>query len=414
MVLFLSSLAKPCRLILHQTGLSVCPFRLCRVLWGGIALAACVPVGCCISCVLLLPAAMAMPLPSQTAGELRRAQARQARGPLPAGRPVTHATNLARERYWSLFESWATGNGLDLSAMLSNSHWHVEDINCLLVRYGRELYSAGKSYNQYAETINALGTRRPAMRRMLQGAWDLGYSWVRSEPSVHHIAVPVPIILALTSTAMMWGWLRVAGCLALGFSAMLRPGEITGAYRRDLLLPKDSGYSVRYALLSVREPKSRFTYARHQTAKADSPDFLQIIEIAFQDLHDHERLWPFSPQTLRNRFKVLLGALDLPSVSRPGSRCLDLGSLRSGGATFAITATENTELVRRRGRWASPKMMDIYIQETMAIQYMKLIPSSSKAKVLEVAAVFDQVLYRCLQLYRDKIPLEVWFFLFSC
>ena len=160
-----------------------------------------------------------------------------------------------------------------------------------------------------------------------------------------------------------------------------------------------------------RSPDSPMHVTKRQNL---TDDFLQIIELAFQDLADHERLWPYSPQTLRNRFKALLRALELPTTSSPDSRCLDLGSLRSGGATFAITATENTELVRRRGRWASFKVMDIYIQETMAIQYMKLIPTASRKKVLSVASVFMPVLQRCIQLSHDKIPLNVWYFLFSC
>ena len=323
--------------------------------------------------------AMAMPLAASTAGEHRRAQARGARGPLVSGRPVTQATTAARERYWEVFLNWMFENGIDWEHLAKFPQQSVEEINFVLTRFGRELYSSGKSYKQYAETINALSSKRPVLRRLLQQAWDLAYAWARNEPSHHHVAMPVPIIVSsMITISLMWGWTRVAGCLALGFNALLRPGEITGALRSDLLLPSDVGETIHYALLSIREPKSRFSYARHQTAKADSEDFLQVLELAFGPLADGERLWPFSPQTLRNRFRALLHALHLPVDSESGMRCLDLGSLRSGGATFIITMTENSELCRRRGRWASFKMMDIYIQETMALQYMRMIPQTTR------------------------------------
>jgi len=403
--------SKPCRWTSHTGSpcLSLRPRLFC-------------PASCGCLRVLLLSLfwvhffavpAMAMPIHAGTAGELRRAQIRGSRGPLALGRPVTQATTAARERYWDFFLSWLAEIGIECDRLLEFPQQSVEEINLVLTRFGRELYSSGKSYNQYAETINALSSRRPSIRRMLQQAWDLAYAWARNEPSHHHVAMPIPIIISMVTVALMWGWTRVAGCLALGYNALLRPGEITGALRRDLLLPSDLGGSIHYALLSIREPKSRFSYARHQTAKADSEDFLQVLELAFGSLADGERLWPFSPQTLRNRFRSLLNALQLPVDSEHGMRCLDLGSLRSGGATFIITMTENSELCRRRGRWASFKMMDIYIQETMALQYMRLIPVQTRDRILQVASSFSEVLLKAQALSKARIPLSSWFLLFS-
>ena len=366
-----------------------------------------------VLCFMYIVPAMAMPISATTPGEVRRAAERDARGPLQTGRPVTTATTAARDRHWSAFESWALETGIDLNELLLDVHRNIEGINYVLTKYGRELYAQGKSYNQYAETINSLGSKKPSIRRMLQQAWDLGYSWVKSEPSNHHIAMPTPILLAMLSTAIIWGWTRVAGCLALGFGALLRPGEITSVFRRDVLLPSDVGFTTTAVLVSIREPKSRYSYARHQTAKADSSDLVKIIEMAFQDLREGEKIWPLSPQTLRNRFRSLLQALQLPTQHHLGNRCLDLGSLRSGGATFIISVTENSELCRRRGRWASMKMMDIYIQEVMALQYMKIIEPASRELILQVAKTFSSTLDRALVYTRSKIPNDAWYALFT-
>ena len=181
----------------------------------------------------------------------------------------------SRERYWNVFLRWSAEEGY---------HANVDEIHCLMIKHGRVLYAVGKSCNQYAETLNSLTTRKPGLRRLLTAAWDLGYAWTSGEPSQHHIPLPVLILLGMTTVSLMWGWLRMAGILALGFGGLLRPGEIVSALRSGLLLPRDSGFSANLILLSTREPKSRFTYAKQQTAKVDSQDLVAIIDLAFRDM----------------------------------------------------------------------------------------------------------------------------------
>lgn len=74
--------------------------------------------------------------------------------------------------------------------------------------------------------------------------------------------------------------------------------------------------------------------------------------------------------------------------------------------------TENSELCRRRGRWASFKMMDIYIQETMALQYMRMITPATRDRVLQVSSAFSDVLFKAKALSQAKIPSASWFSLF--
>ena len=198
-------------------------------------------------------------------------------------------------------------------------------MNILLCRYGRLLYQSGKTYNSFAETINAVTTRKPALRRSLQGAWDLGYAWVKAEPSQHHVAMPAQIMCAMVGLAITWGWLPMAACLALAWGALLRPGELLGAFRRDLLLPSDLSGTIGFALLSIAEPKSRHTTARHQSAKLDIPDLLTLVDVAFRDYKPNQKLWPHAASTMRSRFNHLLRALKLPCTHQPNLRCLDLG-----------------------------------------------------------------------------------------
>ena len=299
--------------------------------------------------------------------DLRRQAVRTQRAPLPKGRPVLPQTSDNREWLFQQFRAWCISEGCDIDFLLQRSTSHIEDINTLLSAYGRRMYDGGRPYGQFAETINAVVQEQPNLRRLLQPAWDVAFAWVRSEPPSHRLALPWQIFLAMLSLSLSWGWTMVAGALGLMWGGLLRPGELLASKRSDLLLPMDTNYTNGFALLAIEEPKTRYTAARHQCAKIDSDDILRVLELAYRQLRPHEKLWPFSGQLLRSRFRQLLSSLGLQTA---GTRTLELSSLRPGAATWLLTVTENAELTRRRGRWISPKVMEIYVQETSAARFM--------------------------------------------
>ena len=107
---------------------------------------------------------------------------------------------------------------------------------------------------------------------------------MREEPHSHHVALPWQVLLAVLPTALVWGWLRVAGVVALSWGGVLRIGEVLAARPSDLLLPSEVHHTTSTAFLAVAEPKTRFKAARHQSAKLDQPDLLRVIQLAFQHL----------------------------------------------------------------------------------------------------------------------------------
>ncbi|CAK9087745.1 Uncharacterized protein SCF082_LOCUS41530 [Durusdinium trenchii] len=320
--------------------------------------------------------------------------------------------NLPPLRRWRLLQSfleWCEFAGFAMKPILDEPALFVEKINEILLAYGRRLYEAGKTYSHYVETINSVASFKPIWRRQLQASWDMAFSWVREERPVHHIAMPFQILLAMLSIALSWGWLNVAGLLALGWGALLRTSEMTHALRSDLLLPSDTFFSNRYALLALREPKTRFVSARHQSAKLDIPDLLSLVETAFQQLEGHQRLWPFSDQTLRHRFSDILKVLHLDAASIRCPKTLDLGSLRPGGATWMMHTCEDSELVRRRGRWLNQRVMEIYIQEISSMQLLIHLSKSQRDLVFNIAATFPSVLEKITVFQRAHIPTKAWF-----
>lgn len=348
------------------------------------------------------------PLQPRNPGDFTRSSQRQSRPPIQSGRPVLEITTAHRREYFSNFLRWCADEQIDFEQLLETYYWHVDEINTILARYGRQLYNAGRPYNHYAETINALHARKPALRRQMQGAWDFAYGWVREEPPSHHRAMPWQVLLSLLTIAFSWGWVRLAGVMALSWGALLRVGEICAAIRGDLLLPEDTNFTNVFGLLSIREPKTRYSAARHQSAKLDIGDLLEVASLAFRNLRREPRLWPHSSQTLRNRFRQVLQAAGLPTTTVAGSRALDPGSLRPGGATWLLQKYESGELVQRRGRWMNYRVMSIYIQEVGAFQYLADLEDKQRRHVLSLAECFPSVLQHVKQFQAALIPEAIW------
>ena len=222
---------------------------------------------------------------------------------------------------------------MDWDGVLFCSPPDIDAVNKILVDYGRWLFSEGKPYYHFSETINAVTCKRPIIRRSLQQVWDLAFIWGSYEPAVHHLAMPPQILTAVLAVCLVWGWTREAAVFALAWGALLRIGEIFQSRRCDLVLPSDVGNSVDFCLLKIVEPKTRFRAARHQAGKLEQPDLIQIVQLGFKDLSREERLWSLSGATLRTRLNKILERLELPASNSGSLQALSLASLRPGGAT---------------------------------------------------------------------------------
>ena len=207
--------------------------------------------------------------------------------------------------------------------------------------------------------------------------------------------------------------MREAAVFSIAFGALLRIGEVVNATRSDLVLPSDVDYSVSFMLLKIREPKTRFRAARQQAGKCESPDLIQVAMLGFEGLRKDEKLWPLSSSTLRSRLVRVLQRLHLPSRSTDVPKPITLASFRPGGATWLIMMTECSELVQRRGRWASWATMSIYLQEVAASTYLNDVLPEAKNAVLSGHAIFDEVLQKAITYRNSRVPETTWAYLFQ-
>eukprot|EP00435_Cladocopium_sp_Y103_P072682 s1267_g41.t1 len=333
---------------------------------------------------------------------------------LVADRVLRPQTRTRREALLTDFNDWLVKNAYEsIDFLLEARDVDAEYVAELLVCYGKELYYAGKPYGRYSETINAVGARRPAIRKSLASAWDLAFSWVTDEPGAHHPAMPLAVVLAFSALALLWGWTHEAAIFLLAWCGILRVGEVLNGIRADLILPSDSTAGINYALFQIRQPKTRGSAAKHQSARIDPKDVINLLTAVFGKCARDQKLWLLSGSTLRKRFGQLQSALGLPTQKSGSFRPYDLASLRPGGATHLLQRFEDGEFVRRRGRWLSSRVMEIYLQEVAVATYESKIPDLALDRINRLAGAFPQICDRAIFLLESAVPPSSWPFLWT-
>ena len=56
----------------------------------------------------------------------------------------------------------------------------------------------------------------------------------------------------MVALGILWGWFDWTALVLLGHQAMLHPAEFLTAYRKDLVLPRDTMYTVHDVFLHIR------------------------------------------------------------------------------------------------------------------------------------------------------------------
>jgi len=189
----------------------------------------------------------------------------KARPPLPPNRGAM-ITEKTRERRARLRAEFAAFVGpRSLATLTEDVGWP----NLALKLFGRHLYEALRSKNDFAETILAIVDPKRSLGRRMTPAWDLVLQWSMLEPPEHRLAMPPVVLMAFVLLSLSWGWPVFASFIALAWTAFLRPGEFLAAERRHLHLPSDLLRDTKQAWLIIAQPQTRFLNARVQLARCD-------------------------------------------------------------------------------------------------------------------------------------------------
>ena len=204
----------------------------------------------------------ALPGPSTYALEKLRRDFRERVGVrLEDLRLVQEPTLKLGEKVWRGFREWACGELGEacFAELICLPPLLVE----LICGFGIHLFDSQQSLYLFRRLIVYCQRERPATRPFLGKAWSLVSRWESLEPPNHRTPMPVVVLRAMVTTAVSWGWFRMAGILMITFFGLCRPGEVLAARRKDLLLPQD----LEFATLSlyVSAAGSTRTYAKRSS-----------------------------------------------------------------------------------------------------------------------------------------------------
>ena len=299
---------------------------------------------------------------------------------------VQPATAALQRSVWDEFRRWVDeGSGSEGCAYATAVPEMLVELLCA---YGQVLYSRGKPLQHYRQLLALSQRKVPLVRPFIRQAWEMLTRWERLEPTKHRPPLPEPVLEAMCSLAIAWGWDRWAASTFLGFYGCCRIGEILNASRADLFTPEDLLRDDRRIALQLNEPKTRTRGARVQhTTVQFSHNLCYFICKTFRCLPRRSKLYFGSPAVHRRRWDALLAALGIPQTFR-----LTPGSLRGGGAVAAYQSGVGISDLQWRMRLAHQATLSFYLQEVAAGSLLPALPRHAREAIESARAVLPLLL----------------------
>lgn len=306
-------------------------------------------------------------------GPRRRAQV--PRGPLDMSVGFTTITSRRMELCLRGFEEWLQA---ELSISLDDIAWDYTAAPLALRAFGMHLFASGEPRYKFVYTITAMQDTYPHLRPFFSSAWNVDRKWQQHEPGECRPVLSAPVIQAMTTVCLLWGWYRWIGVTLIGFLGMLHPAEFINLKRADLLLPADSLVQKPVLYVHIRHPKTA-RFARRQHCKIDDSTVLEFVTVVFGALNPEAQLFQGGSAAYRRRWNLVLEKLHIPSTLEFSGATP--GVLRGSGATYLYLQHEDLSLVQWRGRWAQIKTVEHYIQEVAAQSMIARLPQASRGIV---------------------------------
>ena len=190
--------------------------------------------------------------------------------------------------------------------------------------------------------------------------------------------MPEKVMLAMVTVAVRWNLPNVALLIASGFLGLLRVHELRSLRFGSFLTPQRVLSDDRVLFSVIDKPKMCRLTARRACTRIDDAGVVDFAEHVVSKFPPQDLVFNGSYHELRAVFNAISAEIGLPHGGPDG---LTLGSLRPGGATWLYKVTDNSELVRFRGRWASLRMLEIYIQEVGASSILPGLPESVRTRI---------------------------------
>ena len=230
-------------------------------------------------------------------------------------------------------------------------------------------WKTGESIATISDGLCGLHFFQPWTRRKIPHSWKLFQVWRRIEVPSRAPPLTMRLVRSLAAYEVTQDNIEMAALLLLGFTCLLRTGELLELAAHGILIRNNEG------IVSLRNTKSG---ARHNAKEAIHFDDMITIEtlrtllqIRFRTSTSAGPLWTQPSSVFRARFKQLCDIFHLgPFKFRPYS-------LRRGGATHLFQTTHSMEAALLKGRWQSNHVARIYISDALSfLPKMTMSPES--------------------------------------
>ena len=184
---------------------------------------------------------------------------------------------------------------------------------------------------------------RPQFRAHLGLAWHVDKMWQLEQPGQCRAVLSGPMLRAVLTLSLLWGWYRFAGLVALVYAAMLHPNEFLMLSRKDLVFPEGSLFnSAALLFVHIQSPKTA-RFARRQHARIDDDSVILDSRCVFYSLRLDERLNPGTMAMFRRQWNYLFDSFGVPR--RQLTRGATPSTLRGSGATQMYIEAEDLQKI---------------------------------------------------------------------
>lgn len=249
--------------------------------------------------------------------------------------------------------------------------YDLTDLDETVGEYINHLYQDDYPVNYGNDLVSGLKRFYPKCRRHLETSSTYMRSWNKSLNRRRALPLPSDLLLGMATFALIKGKKRLALALLVGFTGLLRTGEILGLSQQTMSI------HGKCTLLSVSLPESKSGHRRGETETVLIHDEIVILlaEKVLRDLMHDENLLDM---TFREFSKELV---DLAGYCGCTDPTLTPYCLRRGGATWHFTKYQSYDLTQELGRWTHAKTAKQYINQAVSEVAGVKLPTWGKNRI---------------------------------
>ncbi len=225
----------------------------------------------------------------------------------------------------------------------------MDDLLSSFVSHSFEAW-AGKYRQTALNAVYAVVRERPDLRPDLVCTRSALAGWSKLRPSKQTTPIPREVAVAIATFLVALGKPKIGLAVLTAFSGLLRASEALSLHAVHVVPPDPAYPNSVLALLILGAKTGQLQYVEIHDQE------VAALLLAAAPVPTNTRVFDFSYTTFRRYFKLAVAALGLPPS-------LSLHGLRHGGAThLRLMEGLSMEELRFRGRWASLRSVDTYVQ----------------------------------------------------